>query len=160
MPPHERRDKTGSVAWEAQDCVNAGKTNGYFQVGLASVGNYPAAPAKCCTLSTNSAVYSNAYCLSKPLISFLSPQLWRKANTRSCQGRVTCGLDRTGCTVSPRLIFRQFSLLPGCVASTKVLLGCSVKALKHKKKWCHCLYRKKQGWVRDISSIQGRRKQS
>lgn len=45
-------------------------------------------------------------------------------------GRATCALERTGCVVSPRLIFGQLPLLPGCVASTEVLLRCSVKALK------------------------------
>lgn len=51
---------------------------------------------------------------------------------------------RTGCTVSPGLIFGQFSLLPGRVASTKVLFCCSFKALikritcteNRKKRFC------------------------
>lgn len=50
---------------------------------------------------------------------------------------VTCSLDWPGCTVSPCLIFGQFPLLPGCVASTKVLLCRSFKALKQKIKDSH-----------------------
>lgn len=46
---------------------------------------------------------------------------------------VTCSLDWPGSTISPRLIFGQFSFLPGCVASTKVLLCSPSKALSRKE---------------------------
>lgn len=38
---------------------------------------------------------------------------------------------------SPRLVFRQFSLLPGRVAPAEVLLDCSGKPLKDKKNYRH-----------------------
>lgn len=49
---------------------------------------------------------------------------------KSLCGRMTCSLGQTA--ISPCLIFRQFSLLPSCVASTKVLLCCSFNALNTK----------------------------
>lgn len=61
-------------------------------------------------------------------------QPWCKTNTAPggmwlWQGDLCFGQDRV-CVVSPRLIFGQLPLLPGCIASTEVLLRCSVKALK------------------------------
>lgn len=50
--------------------------------------------------------------------------------SESLCGRLTCSLGQTA--ISPCLIFRQFSLLPSCVASTKVLLCCSFNALNTK----------------------------
>ena len=80
---------------------------------------------------------SHAWCSFQILISRGTKQ------TPLC-GRLTRSLDWTGQARSPCLILGQFPLLPGCVASTKVLLYCPVKALKTQNQSQTCTERQRK----------------
>lgn len=66
--------------------------------------------------------------LSKSLTHYISR--WKLTNI--CWPAAGAMWPDQGCIISPCLIFGEFSLLPGCVASAKVLICCSFKALKRK----------------------------
>lgn len=80
--------------------------------------------------------------LSKSLTHYVSSWRLTKCLLTSSGSNVTW--TRLHHPISPGLIFGEFSLLPGCVASTKVLFCCSFKALKKESFKCT---EKGQGWT-------------